>query len=346
MLGRDWLYEIQLNWGNIFTIKKDNQRMLNVLLTEFEEIFGSDLDLLKGEKANKIHLKENAQPKFCKARPIPYAQKQKVETELDRLVREGILNPVDVSEWATPIAPIKKADNSLRLCGDYKITVNRESKLDHYPIPKVEDLFAEMAGCTTFTKLDLSHAYQQIELEDESQEYLTLNTHRGLYRPTRLAFGVKSATGIFQRAIEKRLKGIPNTVVKIDDILVGGSNPSDKIVNLRKVFTAIRQSGLWLKKEKCVFMKYSVIYLGMEINRHGISPVADKIKAILESFQHNKEPIYFNSFMMISTKMKSYFRRMRFMEETMKIAILRLAVIVVASRRIMKEEIITTVQRM
>ena len=76
LLGRDWLYEIQLNWGNIFTIKKDNQRMLNDLLTEFEEIFGSDLGLLKGEKA-KIHLKENAQPKFCKARPIPYAQKQK-----------------------------------------------------------------------------------------------------------------------------------------------------------------------------------------------------------------------------------------------------------------------------
>ena len=113
---------------------------------------------------------------FVKLDQFLMHKSKKVETELDRLVREGILKPVDVLEWDTPIVPIKKADNSLRLCGDYKITVNRESKLDHYPIPKVEDLFAEMAGCTTFTKLDLSHAYQQIELEEESQEYLTLNT--------------------------------------------------------------------------------------------------------------------------------------------------------------------------
>ena len=98
----------------------------------------------------------------------------------------------------------------MRLCGDYKITVNKESKLDNYPVPTVDDVSAQMSWCVKFSKLDLTHAYQQMELEEESKHLLNLNTHKGLYRPTRLTFGVKSATGMFQRAIENRLKGIPN----------------------------------------------------------------------------------------------------------------------------------------
>ena len=192
---------------------------MNPLLDEFKEIFDSELGLLEGEKA-KIYLHKNAVPRFCKARPVPYALKQKVENELDRMINSGILKPVEISDWATPIVPVRKPDNSIRLCGDYKTTVNPASKLDSFPIPKIDDLFAEMADCVTFSKLDLKHTYQQMELEHNLKSILTLNT-KGLYRPTRLAFGVKSAIGIFQRAIENRLKGIPNTVVRIDDILVG-----------------------------------------------------------------------------------------------------------------------------
>ena len=98
-----------------------------------------------------------------------------------------------------------------------------------------------MSGSIVFSKLDLSNANHQIA--EESKNYLTLNTHNGLYRPTRLTYVVKSATGIFQRAIENRLKGIPNTIVRIDDILIGGKDLKLKMKNLRCVLCVIRDLG-------------------------------------------------------------------------------------------------------
>ena len=106
----------------------------------------------------------------------------KVEEELERLVSEGIIEPVQFADWAAPIVPVVKSDGkSLRICGDFKLTVNQASKLDRYPIPKVEDLFAKLAGGKAFTKLDMSQAYQQLLLDEESRKYAVINTHRGLF---------------------------------------------------------------------------------------------------------------------------------------------------------------------
>jgi len=73
-----------------------------------------------------------------------------------------------------------KNDGHVRICGDYKVTVNREAKLDKYSIPQIEELFASLAGVKAFAKLDLSHAYLQIPLE-MSQQYVAINTHKGLF---------------------------------------------------------------------------------------------------------------------------------------------------------------------
>ena len=134
----------------------------------------------------------------------------------------GILEPVQFSEWATPVVPILKGDGSIRLCGDYKVTVNRETKVDTYPLPRIEDIHASLAGGTMFTKLDLSHAYQQVILDNETKPCVTINTHKGLYQVNRLPFGLSSAPSMFQRIMESILQGISNVYVYIDDILVSG----------------------------------------------------------------------------------------------------------------------------
>ena len=82
--------------------------------------------------------------------------KKKIEDELGRLEREGTISPVEFSEWATPIVPILKADQSLRICGDYKVTINPVTKLDNYPIPKTKDLYATLEGGESYSKLNLS----------------------------------------------------------------------------------------------------------------------------------------------------------------------------------------------
>ena len=95
----------------------------------------------------------------------------------------------------------------------------------------MEDLFSNLSSGTTFTKLDLSQAYQQLELDEQSKQYTVINTHRGLFRYNRLPFGISLAPGIFQRAIESLLSGIPKVINYLDDILYsyryyrGGSLP-------------------------------------------------------------------------------------------------------------------------
>ena len=114
----------------------------------------------------KIHVEADATPKFSKAHPVPYSMKVKIEEELDRLLSLGILKPVQFSEWATRIVPVLKPDRSVRICGDFKVTVNPLAKLDRYPIPRIEDLLATLGGGKSFTKLDMSQAYQLVELEE------------------------------------------------------------------------------------------------------------------------------------------------------------------------------------
>ena len=156
----------------------------------------------------QIHLKENVQPKFYKARPMPFSWKASVDEELDRLESEGIINKVDHSAWATPIAIVSEADKSVRVCRDYKLTVNPYIKVSQHPLPAVEETFATLADGTLFTKLDLTHAYQQLELDEHGQQVLTINTHRCLYHYTRLPFGVSSAPAMFQAVLEHILQGL------------------------------------------------------------------------------------------------------------------------------------------
>ena len=135
LLGRDWL---QLNWNTVFHVQVVSPQLQRIL-DKNKVVFVEGLGMLKGIEA-KISADPGATPKFLKARPVPYALKAKVEQELERLQKEGIMSAVDFTEWAAPIVSVVKQDGSVRICGDYKCTVNQVSSLDNYRIPKTEDL--------------------------------------------------------------------------------------------------------------------------------------------------------------------------------------------------------------
>ena len=93
-----------------------------------------------------LHPKPDATPKFMKPRPVAYSLKLKIETELDKLEQQGIIYRVDTSELATPIVAIPKKDGSVRICGDFKVTLHPALNVDQYSLPKTEDVFANLAG--------------------------------------------------------------------------------------------------------------------------------------------------------------------------------------------------------
>ena len=128
-----------------------------------------------------------------------------MEVELKRLQQTGIIEPIEHSDWAAPVVPVVKKDGLVRICGDYCLTVNRAAKPDTYPLPRVGDIFASLSDGKTFSKLDLANAYQQIPLEQQSKQLVTINTHMGLYCYSRLSFGISAAPSIFQRTMENVL---------------------------------------------------------------------------------------------------------------------------------------------
>jgi len=278
LLGRTWLRKIKLDWGAVYSCSTD----CDSVIRKFDKVFKDELGLIKSTNA-VLYVDKEASPRFFKARPLPYALKEKVELELEQLVKDGVIEPVQFSEWAAPIVPIVKVDNSIRICGDYKLTVNRVCKVDSYPIPKIEDLLANLAGGKTFSKLDLSHAYSQLPLDEESKKFVTINTHKGLFQYNRLPYGVSSAPGIFQRVMENLLQGIPHVVVYLDDILVTGKTDKEHLSKLTEILKRMDEAGVRLKLKKCVFQAPEVTYLGHKINAEGLHPTDEKVKAIVSA---------------------------------------------------------------
>ena len=168
-----------------------------------------------------------------------------------------------------------KQDGSVRICGDYKCTVNQVSKLDNYPIPKTEDLLATLGGGNKYNKLDMSQAYQQLFLDEESKKFTTINTHK------------VTLWGFFQRTMENLLQGIPHVVVRVDDILVSGKNDPDHLANLETVLSRLSNAKLRLRLAKCLFMQPQVTYCGYVISGDGIQLVAAKVDAIKNAPEPN-----------------------------------------------------------
>ena len=184
--------KITLDWKAIklaTTPPGNPSTRLQEIPDKYSDVFEEDIGLLKTTKAN-LNLKENSQPKFCKAREVPYALRPKVEVELTKLQNDGILTKVDWSEWATPVVPVIKKNGNVRLCGAFKQTINPVLHVQQYPLPRIDDIFASLGGGKKFSKIDLRQAYLQMEMEEESKKFLTINTHKGLFQYNRLVLGV------------------------------------------------------------------------------------------------------------------------------------------------------------
>ena len=291
LLGRTWLSEIKLDWTSLLNDHKEQVNNVNKsesisgqlehLVKNYSDIFSDNLGLMKGFKV-KINVEPNVSPKFVKARTAHFAMKDVVEAEIDKMEKEGILKSVSFSDWASPIVIVPKPDGNIRICSDYKRTINPVIKNDTYPQPTPEELFSKIQEGKKFSKIDLTKAYLQLELDEESQKFLTINTCKGLKHFTRLPYGVKPASGIFQRVIENALTNISNTAVKIDDILISGRDDSEHLQNIEKVFQVLKDLGVTVNKKKYTFFAKEIEYVGFILDKNGVHVNQNKVKAINE----------------------------------------------------------------
>ncbi|KAL0894785.1 hypothetical protein ABMA27_013312 [Loxostege sticticalis] len=281
LLGRDFMSAFNLVIAsNLNSISYDLD--VNTLLEKFPDLWSDDLGSFNKFKI-LLQIRENSVPKYFKPRPVPFALKRKIEEELDRLVNAGILVPINHSRYATPIVPVLKSDGQVKIAGDFSVTLNKDLIVEKYPMPRIEEVFAQIGGGEHYSKIDLKNAYNQFVLDESCQDLTAINTHKGLFKYTRLVYGLANAPAIFQKSMETLLSGIEGVSIWLDDICVTGPNRVSHMERLGEVLRRLNEAGLRLHKDKCVFFKESVTYLGYVISKEGLKTCPDKVRAIMDA---------------------------------------------------------------
>lgn len=293
LLGRTWLDQLYPGWReNIFAQEininaiegtKDQDGIVSMIKKDFPLILNKSKDQSMVNVEAELILMENAKPIFHAPYSVPFKLRDKVKNELEKLVNRGILIRVTHSLWATPIIPVPKPGDEIRICMDCKVTLNRVLQTEHYPLPNISDIFASLSFARVFCVIDLKGAYQQIVVSKKSQELLTINTIFGLFQYTRLPFGVKSAPSLFQLQMDRILAGIKNVFCYLDDIIIGGKDKKECMQTLLLVLQRLHEHHVQINIEKCSFLVDSVKYLGHILGNGEIRPNPEKVRAIVEA---------------------------------------------------------------
>ena len=184
---------------------------MNKLKSKFNKVFVDELGCCTKTEV-RFELKDNVKPVFKPKRKVPFSSLETIDRELQRLEENGVIKNVDYSEWASPTVYVKK--NKIRVFADFSTRLNECLRDLSYPLPTPEEIFSKLNGGKVFLKIDLSEAYLQVKVEEECTKYLTIHTHRGLYRLRRLPFGLKVALSLFQQIM---FSGLEYAMPYLDD---------------------------------------------------------------------------------------------------------------------------------
>ena len=283
ILGKGAMRELSLQ----ITFKKIFDAAVSVVSSEVvgksvaATVKTPEMPMVKGF-SHKILLKEDATPTVQKLRPLPYSVRDEVSAEIQRLLEAGIIERVETSEWVSPIVVARKpVTGEIRLCVDLR-EVNKRVVPNRYPLPNIEDLFVELSGAKFFSKLDLSSAYLHVPLQYESRKYTTFVTHDGLFRYTRMPFGLCSAPSAFSEMMKRILGDFRNVKNLLDDIICYANSLVKLRLTVRLVLERLRRYNLSINWKKSEFNKTRLPFLGRVVSENGIEVDRRSIAAILD----------------------------------------------------------------
>lgn len=300
LMGRDWLDVFFPLWRQFLSVEEQtkinlqdmkpkinsvskNTELISEIKSKFPKIVAKEIDTpIEGYTAELV-MKENSRPIFHCAYTVPYKLKDSISNEIDKMCKLNIFRPIKFSNWASPLVVRVKPNSTLRFCIDGKVTINKYLETEHYPLPRMDDIFASLSNCNVFCVIDLTGAFKQLSVSEKSQEFLTINTHKGLYACTRLMDGVSSAPAIFQSVMDQILLGVEGVKCFIDDIIIGGKDVDQCKERLFVVLERLNLHNVRINLEKCKFLEKEVKYLGHILSNNEIRPNREKVKAILDA---------------------------------------------------------------
>ena len=223
------------------------------VVCEFPDVFPEDLPGLPPDRDVEftIELKPGTAPVSRRAYRMPPKHLAELKTQLQELLDKGFIRPSS-SPWGCPAIFVKKKDQSLRMCVDYR-PLNEVTVKNKYPLPRIDLLFDQLTGAKVFSKIDLRSGYHQIKIRPEDVPKTAFTTRYGLYEYLVMSFGLTNApahfmylmNSVFMPELDKFV------VVFIDDILVYSRTEAEHAEHLRVVLTRLREHQLYAKFSKC-----------------------------------------------------------------------------------------------
>ena len=257
------------------------QQQLREFLTGFADVFALDPSELGTTSIIRHAINTGDQPPIRHpVRRMPFALRATVDELVSDMLAQGVIEP-STSPWASPVVLVKKKDGTMRFCVDYR-RLNQVTKLDEFPLPRIDDTLDLLAGAKYFTTLDMASGYWQVAMEPSAKEKTAFATYSGLYEFRKMPFGLVNAPATFQRLMEAVLAGLARdgVLVYLDDVLVVGSTLEEHNQKLATVFQRIRDAGLRLKPKKCRFAQEEVEYLGHVVSADGVRTDPRKVDAV------------------------------------------------------------------
>ncbi|XP_062541036.1 uncharacterized protein K02A2.6-like [Armigeres subalbatus] len=234
-----------------------------------------------------IPIKSDAAPVVQPYRRIPVALEKLVDNKLDELLEQGVIEPVnEPAKWISPVVVVPKGDDGdVRICVDMR-RANEAVERENHPLPTFEDFLPHLAKAKVFSRLDVKNAFHQVEISKRSREITTFITRKGLFRYTRLMFGINCAPELFQKTMEQILSGCDGCLNYIDDVIVHGCDQKEHDMRLEKVLKRLKEWNVILNESKCIYGVTEMKVLGHVLSADGIKPDTDK----LESIRRFREP--------------------------------------------------------
>ncbi|KAJ9532480.1 hypothetical protein QJQ45_010495 [Haematococcus lacustris] len=264
-------------------VSHEQKQHLQDLLDEYSDVF-QPITGLPPERAvgHSIPLQPDGKPPARPSYRMSKPEQDELRKQITDLLAKGLIEPSS-SPYAAPVLFVQKKSGELRMCIDYR-QLNKITIRDQYPLPRIDDLFDQLAGKTVFSSLDLQAGYHQIRIPAEDVPKTAFRTPMGHYQFKVLCFGLTNAPATFQRVMNEAFAEVINdcALVYLDDILVMSKDSEEHLVHLRRVFDLLRKNKFYAKLSKCEFMQRTLKFLGHIISAQGISVDPCKVTAISE----------------------------------------------------------------
>ena len=232
--------------------------------------------------AMKIETEPNADPPFKPVIRLSIAELDELRKQLDDLLAKKFIKP-STSPYGAPVLFVRKKDGTLRMCVDYR-GLNRITRKNRHPLPRIDELIDRLRGARYFTKLDLLSGYHQQRIYEPHTHKTAFRCRYGHFEFNVVPFGLTNAPASFSNMMLRVLDPVLDkwVVVYLDDILIYSKTRAEHLKHVRSVLALLRQHGLYAKLSKCSFMQEQTEFLGHVISKDGISTSAGLVKAIRE----------------------------------------------------------------